>query len=269
VPISVPAKIHPFLYFLPRRDPQRNHHHVHTRDDGAVRELLYSQVEKGSVYGDPIFNMPPNSPHYPPQDPKGRVSPEYLVPVDLSFVSPGDLFLQATRPPLNDVQHEDRKRIERGYTLLEETLFEVWRQYFDYCCRSRIELSRRVVDLLREGYEDRAKIQFYQHWHCGYRKLKSRDSRKWRETPGSRLTAAFLLRVEELWPEGPGYLAAFGMDGTATQAWTYLLHREMPQWLERPGFTMVELECSPVPERTHDLRWAHDWKVEPIVHVPL
>lgn len=260
-------KLHPFLYFLPRRDSQRSHHHGSTRDDCAVRELMSAQSRKGYVYGESIFNMPPDQP--PPMGRGGRVRSEDLVPVDLSFVSAGDLLLQATRPPLDDAVHEDRKRIERGYTLLEETLFEVWRQYFDFCCRSRIELSRHVVEHLREGYEDRAAIKFYQHWHCGYLKHKSRDSRRWNEPPNSRLTAAFLLRVDEVWAGGPGYLAAFGMDGTATQAWNYLLHREMPQWLDRPGFTMVELECAPVPKRTHNLRWAHDWKVEPVAHIPL
>jgi hypothetical protein len=262
----VPAYIYPVVYLGARRDKSRAHQLAHTVDDGPLRELMESQRSHGYSYGSTIFNTPPKN--VPPVDEDGRVEPEQIAEMDLSFLRSGDLLVQATRPPTHDDVHQDRKRVQRGYTQLELLIFDLWLRYFDYCCRSRVDVTQLVADHLRSGYHDRAVMQFYQNSHCGYRSLRRRGDRRSRKNDDPRHTAAFLLRLEEAWPNGPGYLGAFGMNGTATQAWTYLLTHELPEWLERPGFTMVELTQARVPSRAFDLSWARKWKVQSVAHVP-
>jgi len=262
----VPAHVYPVLYLGTRRDSRRNHHLGNTVDDGAIRELMEPLRAEGFVYGDTLYNTPPKK--KPPMDEMGRVERQHLAEHDLSFVEPGDLLVQATRPPIHDELHSDRKRVQRGYTDLEERIFALWSPYIDYCCRSRVDVSQIVAEHLRPGYEDRAVMEFYQNSHCGYKHLRRRGHRRSSRVDRSGHTAAFLLRLDEAWPGGPGYLGAFGMDGKATQVWTYLLPRDMPQWLCRTGFTMVELEQARVPARAFDLRWAFQWKVKPLAYVP-
>jgi hypothetical protein len=50
--------------------------------------------------------------------------------------------------------------------------------------------------------------------------------------------------------------------------WSYLLARVHTDWLFEDGFRMVELSGPELPNRPLDLRFALDWKVEEILHIP-
>src|SRR5262249_17382285 len=60
---------------------------------------------------------------------------------------------------------------------------------------------------------------------------------------------AFAFHVDELWPGGPGYLAAFGMGGIETLVWVHKLTIEYPHLLCRSPFIMAELTRGKAPTR--------------------
>ena len=250
-------RVYPFNYFVARRDHNRGFKIHQRRDLGAAIELLAALRKIGYEYGQPLLNFPPEHPRRKPTD--------KLHKVDVSFVQAGDLILQTTRPPLDDREHGDRKQIELGYTDLEWQLFAVWRQYLEICARSHVKLGSRVRDDLPEGFENRKDMAFREGTGAPYKELNALDGSGWRKHRGRR-TAAFLLRVEELWENGPGFLGAFGMDGTSTMIWAYRLSRDFSELLSEPGFVMAEMEGSTIPTRSTDLRWANDWPIEIVLH---
>jgi hypothetical protein len=249
--------VHIFSFFVARRDKTRPLKIHQRRDLAAAIEILRVLLRMGYELGESILSFPPEkSP--PPEGPEGS-----LYPVDLSFVKPGDVLLQTTRPPIHDVHESPRKKVERGFTDLERPLFDVWGQYIAHCARSHMELHEALHDALPAGYENRRGMEFREAIGAPYKALNDFVGSGWRNTPKSeRRTSAFLLRVEEAWEGGPGLIGAFGVDGTATLVWAYRLGRDLSHLLEEPGFVVAEMKNTGVPDRPTDLRWAMDWKVE-------
>jgi hypothetical protein len=245
-----------------RRDPERPLKIHQRRDLGAAFELLPVLLQVGYEFGESILNFPPQA---PPQGSVARGEVQ-LQEVDLSFVRPGDLLLQTTRPPLDDLAQGARKRVQLGYTDLERRLFERWRHYLRVCSRSHVTLAERVCAELKPGYENRGDIRFREAMTAPYKELNPRDGTGWGRPESDRLTAAFLLRVDHIWENGPGLLAAFGMDGTSTLVWTYRLGRDLSGLLSNTGFIMAEMESTPIPTRPTDLRWANSWKIDILAH---
>ena len=251
--------VYPFSYFLPRKQRNRGLNPAQTRDDAAGREVLAALLERGFRYGEPILNFPPEV------NPNRLVDENDLFPIDLSFVDRGDFLLTLTRPPMRDVEYGDRKRIIPGNTDVERRIFEAWDEYLEIVVRSHIKLRPHLRNRLRAGYESRSDMTFRQKGGGFYGGLNAIDGRGYRPPPSRGLTAAFLLRVEELPGGGPGLINAFGMDATATLVWAYRLRRDFAYLLERPGFVMVEMQAAPIPPRPTNLRFANDWKIEPLI----
>ncbi len=253
--------VYPFSYFLPRKQQNRGHKPPQTRDEGALIEVLAALLDRGYRYGEQILNFPPA------QNPNRLVSEDELHPVDTSFIDRGDLLLTLTRPPIRDIEYGDRKMLEPGNTDVERRIFEAWGEYLEIVARSHIKLQSHLHDKLRAGYENRRNMTFRQRGGGFYRDLNSQDGNGPRPPSSSDLTAAFLLRVEELPGGGPGLINAFGMDANMTLVWAYRLRRDFAYLLERPGFVMVEMQSAPVPTRPTNLRFALDWKIEPLIVV--
>jgi hypothetical protein len=130
-------------------------------------------------------------------------------------------------------------------------------------------MQPEICSLLRPPYDTRRQMRFYESEGAAYRELNSGTGAGWRKPPAERLTAAFLLRLDEAWPGGPGFIGAWGMDSTCTAVWAYRLGRDLSHLLETPGFVMAELETSEIPVRPTNLLWANDWGVKILVHQPI
>lgn len=257
-------RAHPLTYALARRAVERTPRIFARRDCTASGELLFPLYQLGFGQGEPIFQQPPVHP------PKGPVPVDRLHQVELSFLEPGALILQTTRPPMNDLDEGPRRQVERAYTDLEHVTFEAWKPYVEYLARTHVRLGPQARSQVRAGFQGRREMSFLQRgWGAPYHELNAHDGRGWRKYRGERRSALFLLRLEELWPGGPGYLCAFGMDGCTTLVWCYQLARKLPDLLERPGFVLAELVLGGLPERATDLRFALDWQIEILVQQEL
>lgn len=250
-------RIHTFSFFNSVRDSNRSLRSFHQRDVSAQMEISWALQPWGYTYGEPLLNRPPAA--------KERSADPPVASVDLSVVRPGDLILTTTRPPLSDPRHGDRKRVDRGYTTLEAALFDVWAHYLEVCARLHVKLAPWLHPLVRPGFEGRRDMVFSEREGARYRELNALDGAGWQRARREARTAAFLLRLEELWPEGPGFLGIFAMDGTTTFVWAYLLRHGLAALLTEPGFVMVELVGGPIPRRNTDMRWCLDWKVERVI----
>ncbi len=231
-------KVHSLGYSLSPKDSTRRPGIHERRDQTAALQLQPVLAGLGYEPGEPIFNSPPASP---------RVQPPYQI--DLSFVAPGDLLLHTTRPPMDDEVVGGRKKIDRAQTDLEDRIFGLWRRYLERCARYEMVLQRWLYDLLPAGYESHREMHFYERTGAPYKSLNDRAGSGNRATGcGERRTAAFLLRVDEAWEGGPGYLGAFGLDGVATLVWACRLRRDLCDLLARPGFVFAELENTGIPD---------------------
>lgn len=247
--------LHTISYPVARKDLEHPLKPFMRRDFCATCDLLPVLYRQGYSQGEPIFQ--------PPLEPPRAKPPAEPYPLDISFVRPGDLLVQNTRPPMNDMDEGPRKKIEPAYTDLEKRTFELVEPFISYCSRTHVELNERVCRDLRPGYEDRREMKFLQNSNYGpYSGLNARDGKGWHKPADGKRTPLFLLRLDEAWKGGPGFLCAFGMDGCATQLWSYLLARKFPHLLSRPGFTIAEMVIGSMHERITDLRWSMDWKIE-------
>lgn len=223
----------------------------------AALEVVPALLRLDYESGDTILEQPAARNQKPPREP---------YPVDLSFVRPGDLLVQTTRPPLDDHIAESRKYIGPTYSELEALLFKVWRRFFKNCERSNVELEPEVRSQMTEGFENRRLMEFYEGYGAPYKQLNACDRRGWKKPVAKGHTAAFLLRLDEAWPQGPGLVGAFGMDGVSTLVWCYRLARDFDHLLEKPGFVVVDLGLGEMPERLTNLRWAMDLPIEVVLH---
>ena len=81
-------------------------------------------------------------------------------------------------------------------------------------------------------------------------------------SPLAERTAAFLLRTDALWPGGPGFVAAWGLNALSTLAWCTLLRHNYSALLANRGLTMVELLPVAPPMRPTTHEWTRQWGVE-------
>jgi len=255
-------RVHPLSYPVARKARERAPKLFARRDCTASSELLFPLYELGFAQGEPIFQQPPA---VPPEEP---IPFEKLHKVDLSFLEPGALLLQTTRPPMNDLDEGPRRQIERVFTDVEHFHFEALEPFVGYSSRTHVVLGPAVKDLVRQGSQDRREMSFRQKgWGAPYHRLNALDGKGWHRYGGAPRTALFLLRLDEAWPGGPGYLCAWGIDGCTTLCWCYRLARdpELKRLLAKPGFVLAELELGELPERATDLRFCLDWKIEILV----
>ena len=203
----------------------------------------------------PILNFPAEERSY-------KLLPvEMLQPVQLPFVQEDDLLLQTTRPPLSDGIIPARKKIEPSNTTLERAIFNHFWRYFDECMRKRVVLRNAVADFLPRGFKDRQEMMFHQKG-CAYKFLQAPGMSCSAKTPEGNATSAFLLRVESIVPQGPGFIAAFGMNAQVTQGFNRLLRYRFPHLLEGRGLTMVELRPTKAPARPMTDAWMDDWQAD-------
>ena len=156
-----------------------------------------------------------------------------------------------------------RRVVPRSYTALEQRIFDCCRPFLGLCCRSQIRLAPAMARLLPAGFENRADIEFQQHVNACYVKLTGGD------TPPQYKTSAYLIRIRELWKDGPGLLASFGVGGPETLIWNHLLCSTRRDLLDGPRFVMVEMDRLRIPKRPENIRFAEPWKFQVLIDHPL
>ena len=247
--------VHCILFYVPGDRSRRPKSH-HGRDGIAQMQLLPALIAEGFQLGETFLNYPPFP--FPGED----LSPSQYTEFDLECARPGDLLLLTTRPPLDDVAHGNRKRVYPGYTNLELALEPLWRKYFRTCARSHVELSEEARKGLRQGFENYAEMEVRVNGGSELLWVNGRKGDGFRR-PTRGGSVAFMLRVDEAWAGGPGFLAVFAMEGDATLAWANILRREYRDLIHEPGFFMFALE--PPAERDHRgplSSIANEWKAE-------
>lgn len=259
-PANDRPRIHPMTYAVCRKDSKRPLQIHHRRDAAAALEILMSLYDLGYRRGEQIIAQPP-------LDPK-TADPRERLKVDRSGLRPGDLILQTTRPPLHDANEGAMKQVERVYTDLEDDVFAAWRGVFEHCKRPLVALQAGPCRHMAPGFETRANMNFCQRKKgAPYTYLRSRLGKRREKQAVHDRTAAFFLRVDELWRGGPGLVGAFAMDGIANMVWAWHLGRDFAFLLEKPGFAIVEMTIGEVPERPTDLAWARTWKPTEILRL--
>jgi hypothetical protein len=225
------------------------------RDGDAFVEISPVLYARGYEYGGLVLNLPPGE--------SGKV-----YDVDVSFLTSSDLLVVNTRPPLHDVEEEDKKRVATSSTNLEEKLFDAVKSYLVKCARSRVKLSETMAGQLSEGYRDRAHIWFHEYTDGSYIKYRGLHDKAWQTPSGPDRTAFYLIRIPEIWEGGPGLLVAFGMSGTETLVWSYLLRTRFPDWVLSYEFLIAEAVPGILPQQPSDLSFADSWEVTPILQLP-
>ncbi len=245
-------RVHTFSYFLSPRDTTRDVKAFQRRDDAAALQILSALVELGFEPGESILNPPPGN----------KVSHKMLLQVDLEQVKSQDLILLTTRPPMHDRHQGDRKQVQRGFTDLEASIFDVCGQFITKSSRSHLVLADSASQHLTSGFEGLAEMKFLEAEGAPFKALNAHDGTGWHHQTGPRATATFLLHVDSMWAGGPGLLCAFGMDGLATLGWAYRLRHGLAHLLEGNRFLVARVALGKVPSRATSLCWAEDWKVD-------
>ena len=245
-------RVHIFSYFLSPRDATRDVRAFQRRDDAAAIQILSALVGLGFEPGESILNPPPRK----------EVAHKMLLQVDLEQVRSEDLILLTTRPPIHDQHQGDRKKVLRGFTDLEDRIFDVCGLFIEKSSRSHIILSDRASQHLAKGFEGLAEMRFREAQGAPFKELNAHGGKGWHRHQGPRATAAFLLHVGSLWEGGPGLLCAFGMDGMATLGWAYRLRHGLAHLLEGTRFLVARVTLGKVPPRATNLRWAEDWTID-------
>lgn len=216
------------------------------------------------------------------------------VSIDTSFLGPDDYLVQTTRPFLRDHIQEGHKAGERSNTSLEIKVFEFLEQFFETLSRAQVCLSasmaaelEKAARLRSDDSDYKADIKFLIHNSnenaCGsYSEFKRHGALKWSQPNVDEKkasiykTAVYLIHAENVLDHGAGLIVAFGMNGLATLAWTYLLQtgkdssgRELSTLIDRPAFVMAEMTMGAEPPRPSDLSFIDDWKVEILLEHPI
>ena len=239
-----------FSYLEPQKQHARRLHAL--RDGDAFAELALALSEQDLTYGELILNHPLSA-----RQPN---------------LDSSDLLVLTTRPPLHDDPF-DRRFIKRSETPLEKAILNAIGPCFGACRRSYLKLSE---DMARElKYPNRGEIEFRTYRGAHYKRFRtpytqSKTDHKWEIPPTPMATAVFLLLMR-LWDDGPMLLNAYGMDGTSTLIWCYLLRTVYQRMLnvETPRFVMAEIITAPIPDSAATLEFAKQWNVELLLDHPL
>lgn len=250
---------HPFLSLAPSLKTNRDAEYCHTRDVHALLEVSAVLQEAGYSMGRTLVNHPPT-----PDEP-----PRTIKTVDTSRVPPDDVIMTSTRPPKHDARYDDRKPLRPAYTDLEDRVFRIWALVLDCIARSTVWLAEPVRDLVRPGFEGYRHLSFYIRLSANIKETNDHEGSGWTKVPRKPRSVGYVLRVDELWPGGPGYLGFFSMDSRYTLAWASLLRDRFPEFVTTPGFAMVEMTEGVTPHRPTDLEFHSDWKTEVVVHQPM
>lgn len=254
-----------FSYTMPQKEnrPVRPHQ---LRDGDAFVELLPSLLNHGYEYGGLILN-------YQKSEDDTDKSKEAQ-----RLLTPSDLIVLTTRPPLDDKSARDKKVVGHSRTWLEKQVFAALRRHCTFCSRGEVHLTRETSAALEDGYKNRSDLQFRINSSSAYKDVyayrNQQEHRPWNRCA----TAAYLVHTRSISIEdgphggkGPELLAVFGMEGAVTLVWAYLLRTKFSDLLEGPRFAMAEIvmENQDLLSRPITLSFADSWEAKIIANRPL
>lgn len=181
---------------------------------------------------------------------------------------PDDVIVTATRMDLTK-HPEDldcRKKVVRGETQLEDVIESAWKRVLLDSRRLQVVVQPNARNGFSAGYESRSNIVFAEADHARYRAFPHKTGGR---LPRKSPTAGYVLRLRELWPGGPGYFGAFGMNGTIGLVLSQLIRTrsDLAEVIDREGFYLIEMSGD-VPPRPIDLSFVRDWKADVILRAP-
>jgi hypothetical protein len=183
------------------------------RDGLALMMTVATLYEEGWTYAGTIMNYPT----------------ELRYPANKRFVqtcldiSPEDVIIQLTRPPINE-DTGARRAVRASGSEIETTVFEAFKVFLSHCSRSRVTLKSEVLEDLERKQRCWSDIRFQQYQGARVRYLKGK-----REPDDERLTVTYMVSVPGAGPNGAHLLASFGMGGTETLVAATLV-REDSRW---------------------------------------
>ncbi len=243
-------RVYRFSYLIHPRGRTRLHL---LRDGDAYGELAPLLCASGYNYGGLILNSQ-------------VAEEERKDQVDSHLLSPEDLLVLNTRPPLDDEKGEDRRQIKRtGFRLEVETLDRL-RPCFTVCTRSQVKLAGDLAVQLPKEYEDRADVRFRMYRGATYHEMRRNgEAYPWHKAGKPPRTAGFLILFPST-AKRHGLLTAFSAGGNETLIFAYLLRKRLWKELKidtrKPRFVMVEIYPQAIPEQPVDLGFAEDWRTE-------
>ena len=220
-----------------------------TRDGAAFSELTEPLRPLGWQYGSLIFNYPDDCDH-----PRA----------DFTFLRPSDLVVLATRPPMND-KPDDKKRLTRSSTYLEQLIFKAIRPYIRSCSRNQVTLNAVGLDCEKADYSFR---QYTDARLLEYRSLA--PGAKFQKVEGDKyVTIGFFLNLPAIEDFGCGLLASFSMGGIETLIWNRIVRTRYSAWLAKPLFAVYELEIGTLPTQPITLDFVDAIGAMPLLEIDL
>lgn len=239
-----------FSYYVPgKKDRTLRLHQL--RDGDAFIHLTTLLYQKGYEYGGLLLNYP--------ADPKCKTRS-----VDTSFLKPSDLIVLTTRPPMDELEVKDRRQVIGSNTTLERWVFDSLRPYFDVCARSHVRLSADLARRLPDQYADRGWIAFKQTNDARCKGYARHNDVKMKVPPPPPRTTFYFVLPQRSRENDPQVLCVFGMGGTETLLWAYLLSTKYKEKfiLDHPRFLMAEIFIEPIPRLPDNLSFADNWRVD-------
>jgi len=221
------------------------------RDGDATLAVHEALLARGYTYAGPLYNYPGRG---------GRSTTERQI--QTSFLNSNDLLVLTTRPPLDDDKEPGRSNIACSYTDLESRVFASIRRHLSYCSRRRVAVSLSHV-LASPHIARLGNIQFRLNGGAGIDAIQGYDDDRWRrQSKDLPDRVAYLVFETQAWPGGPGLLASFGISGTDTLAWNFILAKQYAHLIGAVPFAMVEIKSPRSPKQPQTLEFLRDWKVK-------
>jgi len=193
------------------------------RDSAAC--LFLSELIKGEYdFGGVLYNMPTDV--FFPETQRND-----LAFSSLPNLSKNDLILHTTRPAMNDDKENDRRWIFKSGSKLEKVILKNMERFFLYCNRQHIILSkdikydghyRAIKFNLRIDAHIACKANVYDQLHLEKR-CKNNKSSRTNKTVGYIVYIPNLLNKNYKEIGSPGVLSVFGLNGSMTHIWSYLV----------------------------------------------
>lgn len=211
------GRFFPMVYYQSDRDLRLDSRafetQIHKIRDGLALTVIASTLcEEGWSYGATILNYPAA------ERPKNQ---NRIAPTEAD-ITPSDILLQVTRPPLDE--GTARRPLRVSGNGIEQQAFRAFRRVLADCDRSCVILSDLVRARLSEKDERYYHIKFEEYQGARIHYLHSKQAPE-----DERLTMGYLVSVPHAGPNSCRVLAAFGMGGTETLTFAHLL-RTHPRW---------------------------------------
>lgn len=231
------------------------------RDGDAALFLAERLAELGFNYAGVILNHPHFGP--PPAE-----AIQNSIEVEQLKLGPHDLLLLSTRPPIDDWDDGVPRPVQASCTVLERRIFTKLKEHLQHCSRQEVKVADRRA---QEWFEvsEKHHVLFDQNRRgaelgASIKKSKPFDHRRW-EIPqaGAEQTLAYMIYEPHAWENGPGILNVFGLGGTETLAWAYLLSTRpnLRRLIGTESFVMAELTEKGKPQRPETLAFVDPWEV--------